>query len=57
VDQAKERAFVRAAAADMEGRANVLLHQLNNADHRGVGGFFFLFVFPLLRLLLLSNRE
>jgi hypothetical protein len=26
VDQAEERAIVRAAAADVEGRANVLLH-------------------------------
>jgi hypothetical protein len=52
VDQAEEQALIRAAATDVEGRANVLLHQLNNADHRGVGGFFFFSVFPLLHLLL-----
>jgi hypothetical protein len=50
VDQAEERALVRVAAADVEGRANVLLHQLDDADHRGVGGFFFFSVFLLLRL-------
>jgi hypothetical protein len=57
VDQAEERALVHAAAADVEGRANVLLHQLDNADRCGVGGFFLLSVLPLLRLMLLSNRE
>jgi hypothetical protein len=50
VDQAEERALVRAVAADVERRANVLLHQLDNADRHGVGGFFFFFVFPLVHL-------
>jgi hypothetical protein len=57
VDQAEERAFVRAAAADIEGRANILLHQLDAADRCGVGGFFLLFVFRLLRLLLGASLE
>jgi hypothetical protein len=52
VDLAEERALIHAAATDVEGRANVLLHQPDNADHRGVGGFFFFSVFPLLYLLL-----
>jgi hypothetical protein len=52
VDQKKERALVRTTAADVEGRANVLLHQLDDADRRSVGGFFLLFVFLLLCLLL-----
>jgi hypothetical protein len=59
VDQAVERALVRAATADVEGRANVLLHQLDDTDRRGVGGFFFFSVFPLFvySSVLLSNRE
>jgi hypothetical protein len=52
VEQAEEHALVRAAVADVEGRANVLLRQLEDADHRGVGksppfcflpSFFFVF--------------
>jgi hypothetical protein len=59
VDQAEERALVRVAAADVEGRVNILLHQLDDTDHCGVGGFFFFSVFPLLVYSsgLLSNRE
>jgi hypothetical protein len=49
VDQAKEQALVHTVAADVKGRANVL-HQLDDADRRGVGGFFFFFVFPLIHL-------
>jgi hypothetical protein len=41
VEQAEERVLVRAAAVDVEGWANVLLHQLDDADRRGVGEFFF----------------
>jgi hypothetical protein len=50
VDQAEERVLVRVAAADVRGRANVLLHQLDNADCHSVGGFFFFSIFLLLRL-------
>jgi hypothetical protein len=50
VDQAEERVLVHTTAADVEGRANVLLHQLDDADRRGVGGFFFFSVLPLLCL-------
>jgi hypothetical protein len=50
VDQAEERALVSAVAADVEGRANILLHQLGDADRRGVGGFFLLSIFPLVHL-------
>jgi hypothetical protein len=32
VEQVRERALVRAVAADVEGRANVLLRQLGDAD-------------------------
>jgi hypothetical protein len=35
----EEQALVRVAAADVEGRKNVLLRQLGDADHRGVGEF------------------
>jgi hypothetical protein len=55
VDQAEERVLVCAAAADVEGRVNVLLHQLDDADRRGVGGFFFFSVFPLLCLQLSAS--
>jgi hypothetical protein len=50
VDQAEEWALVRAATMDVEGRTNVLLHQLDDADRRDVGGFFFFSVFLLLCL-------
>jgi hypothetical protein len=43
------------AAVDIEGRVNILLHQLDDTDRRGVGGFFLLYVFPLLRLLLVAS--
>jgi hypothetical protein len=39
VEQAEERALIRVAAADVEGRANVLLRQLGDADRHGVGEF------------------
>jgi hypothetical protein len=48
----EEQALVRVAAVDVEGRVNILLHQLDAADRCGVGGFFLLFVFRLLSLLL-----
>jgi hypothetical protein len=35
----EEQSLVRAMAADVEGRANVLLHQLENTDCHGVGRF------------------
>jgi hypothetical protein len=57
VDQVEEQALVRVAAVDVEGRANILLHQLDAADRCGVGGFFLLFVFRLLRLLLGASLE
>jgi hypothetical protein len=50
VDQAEERALVHTAAADVKGRANVLLHQLDDADRRSVSGFFFLSISPLVHL-------
>jgi hypothetical protein len=50
MDQAEERALVRAAAVDVEGRANVLLNQLDDADRCSVGGFFLFSVFPLVHL-------
>jgi hypothetical protein len=37
VERTEEQALVRAAAVDVEGRANVLLCQLEDADDRGVG--------------------
>jgi hypothetical protein len=57
VEWAEEQALVRVATVDAEGRVNVLLHQLNHADHRGIGEFSFLLFFFLLCLHLLSNRE
>jgi hypothetical protein len=39
VEWTEEQAFFRAAAADIEGRANVLLRQLEDANHRGVSKF------------------
>jgi hypothetical protein len=50
VQQAEERALIRAVATDIEGRVNVLLHQLGDMDPRGVGEFFFLSIFLPLRL-------
>jgi hypothetical protein len=35
VEQMEEQALVRAVAADVEERANVLLRQLEDADHHG----------------------
>jgi hypothetical protein len=46
VDQAEERALICVAVADVEGRANILLQQLDNTDHCGVGRFFLLSVSP-----------
>jgi hypothetical protein len=37
VERLEEQALVRTAATDIEGRANVLLCQLEHADHRGSG--------------------
>jgi hypothetical protein len=55
VEWAEEQALVHVAAADVEGRTNVLLHQLDDADHRGVGEFssllfssFFIYISPLI---------
>jgi hypothetical protein len=58
VDLAEERTLVHAAASDVEVRAHVLLHQLGNADHCGVGGFFAFLSFPsfLYGPMLLSNQ-
>jgi hypothetical protein len=42
---AEEQALVRVAAADVEGRANVLLPQLEDANHRGAGKFLLLCLF------------
>jgi hypothetical protein len=39
VEQAEEQVLVHMAAADVEGRTNVLLHQRDDADRRGVGEF------------------
>jgi hypothetical protein len=57
VDQAEERALVHAAAADVEGWATALLHQLGDSNRRGVGGFFSFLSFPsfLYGPMLLSN--
>jgi hypothetical protein len=43
VERTKEQALVRAAATNVEGRVNVLLCRLDDADHRGVGKFSLLF--------------
>jgi hypothetical protein len=37
--RAEEQLLVRAVAAGVEVRANVLLRQLEDADHHGIGGF------------------
>jgi hypothetical protein len=48
VGRAEEQSLVYAAAADVEGRANVLLHQLEDADRHSVGRFIsFCFVLSL----------
>jgi pyridoxine/pyridoxamine 5'-phosphate oxidase len=39
VERTEEQALVHVATVDVEGRMNVLLHQLEDADHRGVGKF------------------
>jgi hypothetical protein len=57
VEQMKEQALVRVAVADVEGRANVLLCQLEDADHRGAGKFSSLLFSSFLLLYLFSNRE
>jgi hypothetical protein len=45
---AEEQSLICVAAVDVEGRANVLLYQLEDADCRGVGRFLpFFFVFFL----------
>jgi hypothetical protein len=35
VERSEEQALIRAATADVEGRANVLLRHLEDVDHRG----------------------
>jgi hypothetical protein len=57
VDRTEEQALVRAAKSDVEGRANVVLHQLEDANHRGVSKFSSLLFSSLLHLHLLSNHE
>jgi hypothetical protein len=59
VEQAEERVLVRAAASDVEGRANVLLRQLDNADHFGIGEFSSLMSssFSVYSSVLFFNRE
>jgi hypothetical protein len=39
VERAKEQALVHVAASNVEGRVNVLLHQLDDTNHHGVGKF------------------
>jgi hypothetical protein len=39
VERSEEQVLVHAAAANIEGRANVLLHQLDDTDHHGIGKF------------------
>jgi hypothetical protein len=59
VEQAEERALVCVTAADVEVRANVLLHQLGDANHRDVGEFSSLLSssFSVYSSVLFSNRE
>jgi hypothetical protein len=59
VEQVEERALVRAAAADVEGRANVLLRQLGDTDRCGVGKFSSLLSssFSVYSSVLFSNHE
>jgi hypothetical protein len=63
VEQAEERALIRpllhVTAVDVEGRANVLLHQLDDADRLGVGEFSSLLSssFSVYSSVLFSNRE
>jgi hypothetical protein len=39
VERAEEQSLIRVAAADIEGRANVHLRQLDDTNHHGVGKF------------------
>jgi hypothetical protein len=55
VERSEEQALVRVAAADVEGRANILLRQLEDADHRGASKS--LPFIPFLLSHLLFNRE
>jgi hypothetical protein len=55
VERTEEQALIRAAASDVEGRVNVLLCQLEDADHRGASKFSSPFCSLLLHLF--SNRE
>jgi hypothetical protein len=59
VEQAEEQAFVHVAAADVAGRANILLRQLGDTDHRGVGKICSLLSssFSVHNSVLFSNRE
>jgi hypothetical protein len=45
VEQAEEQALVRAVATYVEGRVNVLLHQLDDAEHCGIDEFSSFFVY------------
>jgi hypothetical protein len=59
VDQAEERALVHAAAVDVEGRVNVLLHQLDALIVAVLVGSFSFLSFPLsiYSPVLLSNQD
>jgi hypothetical protein len=57
VERTEEQALVRATTADVEGRANVLLRQLEDTNHRGVGKFSSLLFPSFLLLHLFSNSE
>jgi hypothetical protein len=57
VEEAEERALIRAATADIEGRVNVLLRQLGDADRRGIGEFSSLLSSSFFNLVLFSNHE
>jgi hypothetical protein len=55
VERTEEQALIHAVAADVEGRVNVLLRQLEDANHRGVGKFSSLSFPSFLLLHLFSN--
>jgi hypothetical protein len=59
VEQAEEWTLVRMAAADVEGRANILLYQLDDANCRGIGEFssFLSSSFSVYNSVLFSNHE
>jgi hypothetical protein len=59
VEQAEEQVLIHVAAADVKGRANVLLHQLDDTDQCGVAKFSSLWSssFSVYSSVLLSNCE